>query len=227
MSNLVPNLDSMNEKRKYMNAKYSFVSTSPLQDYLSKRKCNFSVIFTLAQILTCLKKIILKEKLYDENNLLMIICDADLEKALKIKACRVADIPWLVKKHLILKDGCARTVMLQNTVLRNQLGNEDLHSGNWIISRGLRAVFNTLPHFPKRKKLFTLANLIQYLSQYIIRNKERLIDPRNVTIAVVEKDILGYAFGVKAFHVSQAKILLRREIARLSNLDPVSETETG
>jgi hypothetical protein len=41
------------------------------------------------------------------------------------------------------------------------------------------------------------------LSKYIMANKDKFFDLRNIRIALVENDPLGEAFGVKAFARSQ------------------------
>ena len=49
-------------------------------------------------------------------------------------------------------------------------------------------------------------------SQYIVGNKERLFDPRNICVAFVKDDPLGAAFGVDAFHRCQITSLMRKQI---------------
>ena len=48
--------------------------------------------------------------------------------------------------------------------------------------------------------IFQLTN---YLSQYILQNRSKFFDKRNHMVAICEGDVLGQAFGVKAFHRSQ------------------------
>ena len=50
------------------------------------------------------------------------------------------------------------------------------------------------------------------MSQYILDNKDRLFDDRNIKIAHVGQDILGIAFNVKAFHRTQVTTLLRNQL---------------
>lgn len=49
-------------------------------------------------------------------------------------------------------------------------------------------------------------------STYILNNKHRFLDMRNVKLAIVDGDILGDAFGVKAFHRCQVNDLLRGQL---------------
>ena len=50
------------------------------------------------------------------------------------------------------------------------------------------------------------------LSTYILRNKQRFFDRRNIKLAIVTDDLLGKAFGVNAFHRCQVNNLLRGQI---------------
>ena len=50
------------------------------------------------------------------------------------------------------------------------------------------------------------------LSTYILRNKQRFFDTRNIKLAMVKGDLLGDAFGVNAFHRCQVNNLLRGQL---------------
>ena len=50
------------------------------------------------------------------------------------------------------------------------------------------------------------------LSTYILTNKTRFFDPRNIKLAIVKDDPLGEAFGVRAFHRCQVNSLLRSQL---------------
>ena len=50
------------------------------------------------------------------------------------------------------------------------------------------------------------------LSSYILRNKQRFFDTRNIKLAMVKGDLLGDAFGVNAFHRCQVNNLLRGQL---------------
>ena len=45
--------------------------------------------------------------------------------------------------------------------------------------------------------------LTNYLSQYILQHRLKFFDKRNHMVAICEGDLLGEAFGVRAFHRSQ------------------------
>jgi len=64
-----------------------------------------------------------------------------------------------------------------------------------VLSPGLQVFFDLIS-----LSLFQTTNL---LSRYLMLNKDRLFDLRNIQICFVENDPLGVAFGVKAFARSQ------------------------
>ena len=61
------------------------------------------------------------------------------------------------------------------------------------------------------KKIFTYREITTMVSKYIL-DRKHLIDPKNIKLALVENDLLGQAFGVKAFHRSQINRFLREGI---------------
>ena len=76
------------------------------------------------------------------------------------------------------------------------------------------SVLNTLPDFPRDRSIYTYREVTNLLSQYILSNKQRLIDDRNIRAVNCEGDPLGEAFGVRAFHRTQVSTLLRRQLIR-------------
>ena len=50
------------------------------------------------------------------------------------------------------------------------------------------------------------------LSKYILMNKQKFFDTRNITLAMVQDDLLGQAFGVRGFHRSQVNGLLMKQL---------------
>jgi hypothetical protein len=211
------------EKKMYLLSKYSFTLGSPLEEYMEKKRCKLPSVFTLFQILESLKNIIWKETLYDENNVGIVMCDKDLEKALNVKALHMQNIPAYVKRHLMLIDGYPLPSQAPKKAVKQVKKHTKKEKPSWMICDGMREVFATLPHFPKHKKYFKMEDLVQYLSAYMLANSKRLIDPRNIHIAIVEKDKIGHVFGVRAFHVSQAVRLFKCHVTKKPAVVAVDE----
>ena len=105
-------------------------------------------------------------------------------------------------------------------VRNNAVGGTQPQNGN--VKFDVNGRFYVKPHFlrvlrkvavvDKSQILFTYKEVTSYLSQYILDNKDRFFDDRNIKIAHVEQDILGIAFNVKAFHRTQVTTLLRNQL---------------
>jgi hypothetical protein len=218
-----PDFDMGVTKKMYLMSKFSFILGSPLEEYMEKKRCNLPSVFTLWQLLEHLKAIIWKESLYDENNIEIIMCNKDLEKALNVKALHMKHVLAYVKRHLMLIDGYHMPSNAPKKAVKQVKKHDKKEKPIWMICDGMRDVFATLPHFPKHKKYFKLEDLVQYLSAYMLANSKRLIDPRNIHVAIVEKDKIGRVFGVRAFHVTQAVRLFKCHVSKKPTTVPVDE----
>ncbi len=90
-----------------------------------------------------------------------------------------------------------------------------------------RVVLGLVPGVPADKEIFTFDELTKALSHYILDNKMRFFDDRNIKVALVDGDPLGVAFNVRAFHRTQVTSLLRSQLVwlpeKLARLPPVLE----
>ena len=78
-----------------------------------------------------------------------------------------------------------------------------IHDTNHSVTSGFLKVLHTLPGVDKQRQVFKLREILQHLSTYICDNRSRFFDSRNISIVLCHKDLLGEAFGVKAFHRTQ------------------------
>ena len=76
-------------------------------------------------------------------------------------------------------------------------------------------VLRTLSHVNKAQIIFEYREVGKYLTSYILTNKNRLFDQRNIKVVLCEGDPLGKAFGVKAFYRSQVMAFLRTQLIEL------------
>jgi len=85
-------------------------------------------------------------------------------------------------------------------------------NGSYRVRRPFRKVLRNLPGVEKDKSVFSYKELVGHLSQYILVNKDRLFDSRNSMVVLCQDDLLGKAFGLRAFHRSQVTSLLRKQL---------------
>ena len=74
------------------------------------------------------------------------------------------------------------------------------------------AVLRTLPQVKSHQTVFEYSELSKLLTSYILKNKARLFDQRNIKVVLCEGDLLGRAFGVKAFYRTQVMAFLRSQL---------------
>ena len=65
----------------------------------------------------------------------------------------------------------------------------------------------------KSRKYFTITEVAGLLAKYICRRRDKIIDIRNPTVALVSEDLLGEAFGLQAFHRTQLRSLMLRHMS--------------
>jgi hypothetical protein len=81
-----------------------------------------------------------------------------------------------------------------------------------IVSPALLKVMYKLEGVDKNQKVFTYREVLDIVKKYIIINQDRFFDYRHIEVALVEKDIIGKAFGVKAFGRSQMPALIQTHL---------------
>jgi len=171
-----------------------------------------------------MRSLISSERLYDANNTTVIICSPELEGALGMKSLHVTEVRDVVLTQMeVLQPELLASLPESSPVetVRNNAvgGQQQLPNG---VKFDVNGRFYVKPHFlrvlrkvagvDKSQILFTYKEVTSYLSQYILDNKDRFFDDRNIKIAHVEQDILGIAFNVKAFHRTQVTTLLRNQL---------------
>ena len=319
--------------KEIMNNFYTFKNDSELCQYIQKEIKGMSIFFTLSELLTSLKTIILKYQLFDVNDPSLILCNGELETALNTKSLNVIQLIIAVEAQLNKIPDPLQTILRQasdkykkreideqsmtspaKTPAMNQDLESDSHSGDskkreiveqsmtpltkkvklnqeseldsnsdsddsmilsdesinlvtktvqtiqetesdydldsdestcgtlktkivstkyvihsrpsskekpniyqnpaslFYLSTAFESALKELIDFPKQRHFFTYTEISSMLSQYILGNKERLFDPRNICVAFVKDDPLGAAFGVDAFHRCQITSLMRKQI---------------
>lgn len=196
--------------------------------------------YTLVQVLLALKKVISSDKLYDPQNPNLIICDEYMEDALDVKAVHCSNIvDYVTKQMFILDDAPLPTITsifpsgipvpettqtqpfplpswgsyLANAVVARMKAAEPFDiEGYYTMTPALFNVFKTLDGFNAEQTVFQYRELTKLLSAYLMANKATLFDYRNIKVCNVANDLLGIAFGVKAFDRCQVTSLLRAQL---------------
>ena len=203
-----------------LNRAFRFKENVPLKTFIQEMTSRAEESFTLAEILETIKNYISAGRLFDENNPSIIICSDILETVFNKKALHVLQVKSIVLSQLIPEPIPAasghhveKTATTTTTTTTTSVTPTDTMDGsNYELKTPLRRVFQTMDEFDQRKTVFTYSEITKLLSNYIIKNQNRLFDLRNIKVAIVEDDLLGAAFQVRAFHRSQVHTLLRKQL---------------
>ena len=247
-SGQITQLNPAVRNRNLLNTMFKFKKDAPLRQFIhdiTKVQKNY---YSLAEILTVLKDVISSEKMFDERNPSVIICSKPLEAALNQRALHVTEVRDLVINQLErLADQSLRdnqpfqrinsshprsqlpqtapltTVQTASITTKVHINKDTKYRLKPLFLEVVRTVDEVNP----KKTVFTYEEITSILSKYILSKKNAIFDKRNIKLALVEKDPLGKAFGVTAFHRCQVTALLRTQLIPLhpnSSPDQLSTT---
>ena len=216
---------------------FRFRASSRLLDYVNLKSGNDKEYYTLVEILMILKETIRREQLYDEKNPAVILCSAELEDVLNMKALHVTEIRDLILNHLIrvrdrtilARHGIHDLTEIQRIIHTASISTQvcvDRHK-EFKVNQKFLDVFSAHPNFDKNRTIYTYEEVTSLLSAYIIQNKKKFFDPRNMKLAIVRDDPLGEAFGVNAFHRCQVNHFLHQQLTPIRNVLSVVQQNWG
>ena len=216
----------------------TFKRYSPLKDYLNEKFPKIvndkNQTYTLLEILQLIETIVTKEKLYDDRNPCIIICDEDLSKALKVKCTITSDVQFHVSKQLLIS--CCKKCHIQ--IMKKQARITDrkiIHPPRWasytstaiIAARNtkdekpngeLRQIYPNLREFiikykkiPEDTELFNEIDIRRTIMKYIRDDEDRILINNDSSIAVIKNTPLEKALGVNAFDLHQLASLVQHQ----------------
>ena len=220
---------------------FGFKENVPLKGFMQETTNRMEETFTLAEILETIKNYISVRRLFDENNPSIIMCSEVLETVFNQKALHVLQVRESVLNQLIpigprededkrRNERNQENQLIRTTTISISRTTEETREDtrSYELKLPLREVFQTMEEFDQTKMIFAYNEITALLSSYILKHRSRLFDKRNIKVALVEKDLLGVAFRVKAFHRCQVHTLLNTQLMpvhpRLIPVDPMTPT---
>ena len=209
---------------------FVFRPESNLKEYIISRNGSKKEEFTLVEIFNILKDAIKKEQLFDQANPEVVFCSPGLERSLQVKAFHVSQVKEFVLRQLIPvgKNKNESSNQLSQTKIKSQTSSKistnvgDLQymrrhqinkQAKFEVSEPLMRALRLVPGMNQENTIFTYKSITDALSTYILMNKDRFFDERNISLAMVKDDLLGEAFGgVRGFHRSQVVDLLLEQL---------------
>ena len=220
-------------QRALLDTVFGFKENAPIKAFIQDVTQSTAEHYTLAEILENLKKVITEERLFDESNPSIVMCSEQLERVFNQKALHVRQVKSAVLSQLVqreippIQDNQDDFATPDET---RKIASMETDSPTYIISTPLRKVFETMEEYDQARVSFKYHEITDLLSNYIIRNQDRLFDQRNIHVALVENDLLGKALQVKSFHRCQIQALLRTQLTPVptpSHLHEITQTQDG
>ena len=211
---------------------------SLLKTYLVTKVGFLQEEFTLQEIIRALVRWVSEYKLYDSFNPAMILCSRELESVLGMTALHVSELGQVVLQHIQNHAEVNLQAHLRDVYPRVQIGR---WCPRMVGPRYLQHVpFRGDPTFPFRlqpkflevirsvnafknidngdstRTVFGRGEVVRHFCSYVLENRAKLFDPRNVKVVLVGNDPLGDAFQVKVFHRCQTNRLIDRQLLCIS-----------
>ena len=222
--------------RSLLESVFKFKDASRLHKFIQEKGRVQKTLFTLAEIITIIRETVRREGLYDERNPPLIMCSGELESVLNMKALHNSEIQSIVLKHLekitneeFLERYCQGMIGSSRPASTNHLSDFTINTtyrligtplGNYACKPKFLEIIQAMLETDKTKKVFTFKEVVSLFIEHIMKNKERLIDPRNPKVAIIKGDPLEAIFQVSAFHSCQATYFVRNQL-----IPHVSENE--
>ena len=105
----------------------------------------------------------------------------------------------------------SHNTILQLTDELNIINSIPAHN-RFIPTPNFLKVLHLAPGINKERTTFTFPEITCLLSSYILSKQNEIFDKRDIKIAIVKDDLLGIAFGVKAFHRNQVMSLVSKQL---------------
>ena len=209
---------------------FTFNHQSKLKEYLTAKTKVDKTFYKLGEVLTFLKNIIREEKQFDTSNPSIIVCDRELEMALDVKALHVTEVRDRVLSQMtkvpepdIAKiphtELCADSRIRWSAQTPKTINSVSIsvniptdENARFTLKPDFMKVLHSVPGADTEQTIFSFGEVAALLSKYILSRKNDIFDPRNIKVALVEGDILGTCFQVRAFHRCQINNLIKKQL---------------
>lgn len=186
----------------------------PIELALLRGNYTFS-LFTVRKAVTDYIRI---NFLYDKANSAIVLSDEKLEAALGVKTFLLSNLDYILMRKMKVEANFHHFMAVDLTNENYVCSNTNYSTnGLFWVKPHLRKVLSTVQKIKSGKTAFTYQSICSLVSEYIMKNKDTLLDPNNVAICRCENTDLALAFRVKAFHRSQLHELIKSQIRPLTS----------
>ena len=204
------------EGTKLLDRNFNFAQDSQLKKLVESKVTMDGPDFSFQNILIFLKNLILKDGLYDKRNPPIIICSQELETALNIKALHVGELKKAVLKQLVPVAGAMPSIPPWYSTSWTTAATAVDRNGYELTEKLRELIIAEIKgmNMEEKEKLnvFTMKQITEGISSYILARKEILFDPRNNLVVFAKHSLIGEALQVDAFHRCQVNALIKRQV---------------
>ena len=186
--------------------------------YFFREYYQLSYIILLLQIVTAILSYIQDNELVDENNTSIVLCSAELEIALNVCWFHLDQISMYIMPQVFHGGRFTNFLLpvkiyyIDPLVLSSFNGDK---STQFMIQP---SCFDLLYRFIKSdKKIFSHFQICNFFLCFLIQERSRLFDSRNIFVANIQNHPLQKIFKVKVFHRKQINGLIFKQLI-FSNL---------
>jgi len=202
--------------QKNEEALVKFKKDSSLEQFLLQKSGNKVKAFTFKQILVLLYNVIQTEKLYDSRNPSVILCSEELEGALNKRAFHITELRDLVISQIENNVEFTYQYRFEKDpfyLAKRFFGNQNTKFG---VQPAFLCILRSVEGVDQTRTEFSMTEILELLSKYIMSKEATLIDDRSDKIAIVKNDPLGEVFKVAAFDRCQVRTLVDKQLVCLS-----------
>ena len=195
--------------------------------YYCKQRGRIENDHNLDNIMQTVMDHIKAEKMYDPRNPSIAILGEPLETLLNVKYCAYSDLLKFVKRHfrgqfpeIDFNKKSNRTYMVDFSdtdetirVYKKHVLEDFNLSDMFVPSKELREVMLSIEtRLDPNQEAFHLKDIFLTVKQYLLVNKTRLYDVRNMNVAIIKGELLEKAFKCMCFGSSQLPRLVLSEV---------------
>ena len=220
-----PTINTFYHQKRY------FKPNSTLYTYLKKKypACMHKDTYSLFEILIILERIIRTEKQFDENNPCMILCNQQLQEALKVRAVLCSSVQYYVLRQMSNEPNNTTDLTKYLAPRQNKEDNgywvihapvwankhalaiqielrqrKSIQTGTvWRINEDLRQLLIKEKYISEYQHLFDYQDLVKTVSTIMTEHSMNTNDENNKSAIIIQNTPLEAIFGVKALDSTQ------------------------
>ena len=210
-------------KKIIYNIRRKFTKDCQLQKYLAFHEPDMISMekqeYTLGHVLQTLKTIINKKKMFDITNPSCLLFDSNLSRALNTPYAHICQMKDAVASHMELLEDIP--ILDPSEIAKPppiNFENKFDIDGLYLVTPQMLEVLRTVPGCNPKAIAFQYKEITKMVFAFIMLNKKKMFNGKNVAICNCAGTILGDCFQVNIFHRTQITSLIRAQLRPVSQI---------